>query len=307
MAFPGDEAAIEGGEARAAAAGAERGHVEDAADGAAALGDDALAALEPAVLGDGRDADQAGDLAPVEAAEFGQLGKQRGRQDQADARHAGQQGKAAGEAGRAAKGAAQQRLDLGLVAPQAGEIGLRAPPEQGRLEMAELLLPGGDLADQPLTEGQQLGKLAQGGVRRRRRWWPGEGAVAAITSASTRSVPGSARRPEDKLGQSPARLGEVAHPLGVDDRDLEAALEQAPMRQALVAARCLHDHQPARACPGRQPGDPGRIIPDPQTPTRAELIAIDLGDPGCDLLLRPGRAQDGGQRGRAHHRHQPQP
>jgi hypothetical protein len=81
---PGDQATMEGDEARAAAAGAERGHVEDAADRAAALGDDPLAALEPAVLGDGRDADQAGDLAPVEAAELGQLGEQRRGQDQAD-------------------------------------------------------------------------------------------------------------------------------------------------------------------------------------------------------------------------------
>jgi hypothetical protein len=31
-----------------------------------ALGDDPLAALAAAVLGDGRDADQAGELAPVE-------------------------------------------------------------------------------------------------------------------------------------------------------------------------------------------------------------------------------------------------
>jgi hypothetical protein len=134
---PDEKAAIEGGEARAAAAGAECGHVEHATDATTALGDDALAALEPAVLGDRGHPDQAGDLAPVEGAELGQQSEQGGRQDQADPGHAGEQGEAAGEAGCAGDGATQQRLDLGLVAPQPGEIGLRAAPEQGRLEVPE--------------------------------------------------------------------------------------------------------------------------------------------------------------------------
>jgi hypothetical protein len=58
--------------------GVEDGHVEHATDCAAPLGDDAWATLGPAVLGDRRDADQAGDLAPVEGAELGELGEQRG-------------------------------------------------------------------------------------------------------------------------------------------------------------------------------------------------------------------------------------
>ena len=91
---------------------------------------------------------------------------------------------------------------------------LGTPPEQGRLEVAELLLPGRDLADQPLAEGQQLGQLAPGGVGRWRRRRPGKRAIArdhlGIDPVG--------------LGQSSARPGEVAHPLGVDDRDPEAAL-----------------------------------------------------------------------------------
>jgi hypothetical protein len=99
-----------------------------------------------------------------------------------------------------------------------------APPEQARLEMPELLLPGRDLADQPLAEGQHLGELARGGVRRRRRRRPGK---RAVTGDHLGIDPVG-------LGQPPARLGKVAHPLGVDDRDRQAACDQAPMRQALV-------------------------------------------------------------------------
>lgn len=98
---------------------------------------------------------------------------------------------------------------------------MRAPPEQGRLEMPELLLPGRDLADQPLAEGEQLGQLAPGGVGCWRRRRPGK-----------RPVPRDHLGIDPvSLGQAAARPGAVAHPLGVDDRDLKAALEQVPMRR----------------------------------------------------------------------------
>ena len=91
--------------------------------------------------------------------------------------------------------------------------------------MPELLLPGRDLADQPLAEGEQLGQLAPGGVGCWRRRRPGK-----------RPVPRDHLGIDPvSLGQAAARPGAVAHPLGVDDRDLKAALEQVPMRQALVA------------------------------------------------------------------------
>jgi hypothetical protein len=48
------------------------------------------------------------------------------------------------------------------------------------------------------------------------------------------------------------------------------------MRQALVTPRGLHHHQRPRTCPSHQPDDPGRIIADRQTPTRTEIIGIEL-------------------------------
>ena len=81
----------------------------------------------------------------------------------------------------------------------------------------------------------------------------------------------------------------MAHPLGIDDRDRQAALEQAPMRQALVAARRLHHHQRVRAGPGRQPGDPDGVIVHPQTPARAEITGIELSfaDVHTDHAIHP--------------------
>jgi hypothetical protein len=107
-----------------------------------------------------------------------------------------------------------------------GEVGVRAPPQQGRLEMGELLLPGRDLADQPLAEGQQFGQLAPGGVGCWRRRRPGERAVAGDHLGID----------PVGLGQAPARAGKVAHPLGVDDRNPHPALAQGAMGPALIAA-----------------------------------------------------------------------
>jgi hypothetical protein len=61
------------------------------------------------------------------------------------------------------------------------------------------------------------------------------------------------------------------------------------MRQALVTPRGLHHHQRARACPGHQPGDPGRIIAHRQTPHRAAIIAIEpaLADVHTDHAIPP--------------------
>ncbi len=191
-----------------------------------------LASLDAAVPGDRRDADQAGDLAPVDGAELGQLGEQRGRQDQADPRHAGEQGEAAGEAGRAIDGAAQQRLDLGLVAPQPGEIGLRACPQRGRLDGLQLLLPGGDLADQTLAESQQLAK-----ARAQQRPAP-----ASPAAGRTRR---SGRSPQHRLGRSPGsgcagpRTSLASRPLALAKSRTRLALTIATARPRSSRCRCV--------------------------------------------------------------------
>lgn len=86
------QAAIEDTESVVMANGIERGHVEGAADRGTATGDMPLAAELSAIVIDGCDPDQSGELLVLDTAEFGELGEKDGRGCRTDALDAGQNG-----------------------------------------------------------------------------------------------------------------------------------------------------------------------------------------------------------------------
>src|SRR6185312_15419513 len=82
----GDEMKPESTDGGVVADGGHGGEEEGGADGAASAADEGLAAPTAGLAGEGCDADEAGDLAAVEAAELGQFGDQGAGDDRADAR-----------------------------------------------------------------------------------------------------------------------------------------------------------------------------------------------------------------------------
>ena len=74
-----------------AAGGVEGGHVEGAADASPPAADPSGFGGMSAVLVDGRDADEGGDLLAVDLAEFGELGDERDGRDGSDSGDAGQE------------------------------------------------------------------------------------------------------------------------------------------------------------------------------------------------------------------------
>ncbi len=71
--------------------GDERGHVQDVADAASSAANHAMAAPCARISVEWRDADERGQLAAIERAEFGQFGDEGSRGHRADARHGGQE------------------------------------------------------------------------------------------------------------------------------------------------------------------------------------------------------------------------
>src|SRR5258708_20293283 len=127
----GAEALLEGLEVGVPDGGGLSGHEEDASNIGAAAEDTAQAAHFAAVEVVGHDADEGGDLAVGDVAEFGQQGDQGGAKDRTDAAHradqllAGREVRLGGD-----------RLDDALVEP--GPVGLpladAAPPPPGTAE-----------------------------------------------------------------------------------------------------------------------------------------------------------------------------
>jgi hypothetical protein len=126
---------------------------------------------------------QARDLAPIEGAELGQLGQERGDQHRADARYAAEQGCGGPELRVAGDGLAQERVELGLLLAQPLERRLGALDQRRRAQVAELLAAGGDLVQELAAVAEQLG---QGRAARR----------------APASAPGGRRR---RTGRSPRR------------------------------------------------------------------------------------------------------
>ena len=125
-----DEAGISGAQRGVAAASDERRHVEWRTDVATPTTNRSPTLPGAAVLGDRRDADQARDLAAVEAAELGQLGEQGGDQHRSDTGHALQQSRCGRELVIGHDGLPDQLGDLPPLAAQTLERPLR-PLTQG--------------------------------------------------------------------------------------------------------------------------------------------------------------------------------
>jgi hypothetical protein len=103
-------------------------------------------------------------------------------------------------------------------------------------------------------------------------------------------VPGDGRGVDPiGLGLLAHAAGEVAHPLRVDDRRWHAARGKRAMRQALVAARGLHDHEAALAAVQlrEQAVDAVRVVGDPEPASGAGDMHVEprLADVEADDLL----------------------
>ena len=150
-----DQGAIGEREAGRPAAEGEDSHVEGAPDLLAAAVDDPAAAHQAAVPGDRGQADQARDLAPVELAQLGQLGQERGDQDRAGAGRALEQGGLGLQLRVAGDRVLQQPVERDLVLAQPPQRGLGALDQGGRAQMGQLLAARADL-------GQELPPVSQG-------------------------------------------------------------------------------------------------------------------------------------------------
>ena len=264
---PADQRPVGEREARAAAARAQDRHVQRPAHGPAAALDLAPAPPLPAVPRDRRQPDQAGDLAPVERAEFRQLGQEGRDQDRADPRRGPQQGGGGREVRVGRDRLGQQRVELRLLPPQPVEGGAGALDQGRRAQVAELLAAGGDLGQELAAVGQELGQAPPRGVGDRGRRRPGE-----------RAVPGDHGGVDAVgLGQHAARLGEVAHALGVDDRGRGPAPGHGLVQPPLVAAGRFHHDQAARLQPAGQPLDPGRVVVDREPPLASQAAGVEPG------------------------------
>src|SRR5665213_2470925 len=199
---------------RVCPAGGQGGHVERGANARPSAGDLGAAAKGSALMGMRGQAGQAGDGAAIDAAEFGQLGQQDGRDVRADTRDGYQDFLAPAHGGVAGDALLEFAFDLAPFECQGRDRGAMAVEDQrfdGLLEPR--LFHGDDLDDlapprRECLEGELLGA--------------GQGPDDIGHGQS---------KPRDEAGVQPVRLGAVA--LGVvnprrikafRDADLEACL-----------------------------------------------------------------------------------
>ena len=218
----GDEARIEGADRGIAADGGEGRHVQGLADAGAAAEDHAPAAEGAAVAVDRGDTDEAGDLAPIEGAELGQLGEERAGRGLADARDRGEQVLGGAPGGAAAHGVVEIGLDLAQLLLQPGQVGVEPPDEPRVAELAAALALAADHLDQLAAAGDQLAERARRRVGHRPWFGPDRFGEAG-----------------DGLGIEPIGLGEPAGGAG-EVPDL-AGIDHG-QRQLCGAERGGHRH-----------------------------------------------------------------
>lgn len=198
---------MEGFDARIGPHGAQRGHVEGAADAAATAGDMSLATQGSAVMGDGRDADQGGDFFVIDGAKLRQFGDQHRRRDLTDARHAFEDRLAAAQGVVGANGQRDRRIDVGELVLELGDVLLNQDCDR-RAGVFETVFLRHDHLDHLAPTGDEVA----------------EGHAAGFDMGGLRRPHGPAKLSNHKrveavrLGQPSARPGKVANPPRIDDR-----------------------------------------------------------------------------------------
>ena len=239
----GSQLGVVSGDEWIGAAGDQGGHVERGAHGRAAAGDGAAPAQGAAVAIDRCHADQRGDFAAVEMAEFGQLGDQGAQRRLADAGDTGQE-IGIGLPGRAAT---DRAVDVLL---EFGELGLQQfdmPVDGG--ENPALGCPAAAVAlrhhhlDDLAAPRDQLAEGLRRGVGDR----PGRGIDRLGKMGDGRGIDAVG------LGQFAGGAREIADLAGIDHRQRQASGGDRARDDGLVAAGGFHDDQPRSERP--QPFD----------------------------------------------------
>ena len=222
------------------------------------------------------DADQAGDLAPIEPAELGQLGNEQAGRGWADAGHRDQEVLGGAPGGAVADRVAEIGFDPGQLLVEPNQMGIDAADQLGVAQLAAPLALAADHLDNLAPAGDQLAEVPRGLVRQRPRL-----RLHRL---------GEAR---DRLGVQPVGLGqptggagEVADLARVDDHQRQARSAQRGGHGCLEAAGGL-EHDQARGEPGQAFGqrrETGAIAADRKGLTGRPRMHVELalGDVDAD-------------------------
>ena len=220
------EPLVEAPDLRIVSAGHQGRHVQRRPHIAASAADHAFAPVLPAVVVHGRHAHQAGDLASVELAQFGQGGQQHLAGGRADAWHALEQLVLLPPDRAVFDGLVHSLVDVGDLADEGVE---HQPDALADLEGAGVL--------QTVALGRPHGyQLATAGHQILDGLFCGRGHGAALR------LNGQAKAGDDRgvdgvgLGQQPQGLGVIPHLAGIDDHDRPAGSDQFARERQLVAA-----------------------------------------------------------------------
>ena len=258
------------GDHRIEADGGEGGHIEHTPPHGAAAGNHAAAPQGSAIPVDRRDADEGGNLAPIQVAQLREIGDEREGRDIADAGHGLEQVVRRAPQRAGAEGVVQVALQLGQGLGQPAEVGGDAALHP---RFACLLVPGG-LGAQHLDQLAAAGDEFRQGLRLRGR-----------QRASPRLH--RLREPRDVAGVEGIGLGQLARrPREITDLsrvDHGHRQPGAPQRGGdgdLITAGGFQDHQ--RRGEAAQPRDElaqARVI------TRDAEALVGRTDVHIDMLL----------------------
>src|SRR5271156_1377558 len=166
--FPaGDETVVEGFQVRIVPSGAVGGHIESGSDIGPSAFDGARSSALAAVIGDGGEADDHGDLFSGELAEFDHAGDESDSGARADAGDRGEDFEATGQGGIAVDPVADFGLEVGDAGFEGAQLTLELADQRSGLARADLVENGGSIFDRRVAPAGQFLKDFQDFWRQR--------------------------------------------------------------------------------------------------------------------------------------------
>jgi hypothetical protein len=261
---------VVGAEVGFMASGAERGHVERGAHARATAGDAIAARGEPALVGVWGEASEAGGGAPIEGAEFGQVGDEHGCDLLTNSRDRGEQPQLGGRTGIGGEGLVELGLDTVALGGEGSDGRAVAGNKVGVIGLLEAGLLDGDHLDKlPAAAGERLGQELVDG--RQGAQGVGHAQSEACDERRVQPVGSPGQRlalPEDKLGVTPFGIAESFDAPWVDEADLEAGGGQCLDEAGRVGSDCLENHATDAGTLEslKDGGDTLRCVGSPQAP-----------------------------------------